>query len=275
MSDLATLGALFLLVLLVESSPAVRLPIGLLLAVGVLASEVELLPVVLVGALGVAIARLGLAMQARRGRDRAEKSSPGAQAQRAAIRQQLAGAPAYARITFLLAALPGVPSGFLFPLLGTMRTPLGPALSGTIVGRIPILAITTAVFTWLGGLLATEDRDAAVALGIFAVLLLVVRTIGQVDWQHRAQTGEWRMRDADEGALRMTSMFTAGQGGPAAGSPFGASPFRAKPIDDSDEDIVEGELLGEEIVEDEPPMRARIDQGEDFPSNDPSDPRSQ
>lgn len=240
----AVIAALVLLVALVEASPVVRIPVGLLLAIGLLASDSELLPIALLGAVGVMAARLALALGARAGRDRLGAATPAAKAQREALRAKLAGSPAYARMTFMLAALPGVPAGFIFPMLGAMRAPLWPALAGTIVGRTPLLAITCAFFAWLGRLVSDNDDQAVVTLGIIAVLIFVYRTIGRIDWRHRAETGEWRMRDADEHMVRMTRAFDEGSG---TGAGIGTtSPFS------TGEDVLEGEILGEEDADDDP-----------------------
>ncbi len=240
--DPVVIVALVLLVALVEASPAVRIPVGLLLAIGLLAADAELLPIALLGAVGVMAARLALALGARAGRDRLGAPTPAAQAQREALRAKLAGSPAYTRMTFLLAALPGVPAGFIFPMLGAMRAPLWPALAGTVVGRTPILALTCAIFTWLGRTVSDSDDQAVVTLGMLAVLILVYRTLGRVDWRHRAETGEWRMRDADEHMIRMTTAFGAG---PGAGSGAHANAPSA-----GDDDVLEGEILGEELLDD-------------------------
>jgi membrane protein YqaA with SNARE-associated domain len=239
MPDPGIAVALVVLVALVEASPIVRLPIGLLLAIALLAADAQLLPIALLGALGVTIARVGIALAARRGRDRARRVSPAALAQREALRRRLAGSPAYARTSFFIAALPGVPASFFFPLLGAMRAPLWPAVAGTIVGRTPVLALTAALFTWLGRLGGASNSDAALALGVFAGLLLVLRTVQQVDWAHRAATGSWRWRDPNAGAVRMTTMF----GDAAMHVPLDA--------DVDDPDIVEGELLGEDHDDDD------------------------
>lgn len=246
----AVIAALVLLVALVEASPVVRIPVGLLLAIGLLASDSELLPIALLGAVGVMAARLALALTARSGRDRLGAPSPAAQAQREALRAKLAGSPAYTRMTFVLAALPGVPAGFIFPMLGAMRAPLWPALAGTVVGRTPVLALTCAIFTWLGRAVSDSDDQAVVTLGMLALLIFLYRTIGRIDWRHRSETGQWRMRDADEHMVRMTTAFGVG---PGEDAPFGASgrgPGRAASPDD---DLLEGEVLGEEIVDDETP----------------------
>lgn len=241
MPDPVVALALLVLVLLVEATPAVRLPVGLLLAIAMLAGSSELLPIAALGAAAVGAARLWLALSARRGRDRTRPASPTVQAQREALRAHLARSPAYARTTFALAALPGVPPGFVFPLLGAMRAPLWPAIAGTILGRLPVLAITAAVFAWLGRLASDNDTQAAVTLGMFAIILLAVRTLSRVDWQHRAATGEWRMSDPDEPMVRMTTRL---------GQP-GGWPSRPTLHPDHEGDVLEGEVLDEVDEDDE------------------------
>jgi membrane protein YqaA with SNARE-associated domain len=249
MPDPTVAAALLLLVVLVESTQWIRLPLGLLLAIALLAAEAELLPIALIGAIGVMVARLSLALAARNGRDRMGTPSPAAQAQRDTLRAHLARSPAYARTTFVLAALPGVPAGFVFPLLGAMRAPLWPALAGTVVGRVPVLALTAAVFTWLGRLVSDGDDEAALLLGVLAVVLFAFRSLGRVDWRHRAATGHWRLRDEHDPFVRLTTTL-AGTDRANAGDPWPGRQARrpASP----DEDIVEGELLGEDD-DDEPP----------------------
>lgn len=243
MPDPSVAIALLALVALVEATSWVRLPIGLLLAIALLASGAELLPVAMLGAAGVMIARLWLALDARRGRDRLGSSSPHIAARREAMRRQLSESPAYARMTFLLAALPAIPAGFIFPLLGAMRAPLWPALLGTLVGRTPLLALTSAVFAWLGRLGASTDQEGALTLGILAALLLAFRSLALVDWRHRAETGSFRLRDPDEHAARLTAMF-----GPR---PHGASAAGDPTARQEGHETVEGEVIGEE-TEDEP-----------------------
>ncbi|MEO6866407.1 MAG: hypothetical protein ABI200_00120 [Gaiellales bacterium] len=243
---------LLALVALLELSPIVRLPVGLVLAIGLLAASAELLPVALIGAIGVVIARVGIALAARSGRDQIGAASPNARAYRETMRARLSNSPAFVRITFLLAALPGISGSFLFPLLGAMRVPLWPALLGTIVGRTPVLLITTAVFTWLGRLGNSTDQEGALTLGVLAGLLLILRSIGLVDWQHRRETGEWRLNDPDARAMQMTTIL----GGSSTGGqdPFGSSPFGRAPRDlqhMDDDDVIEGELLGEELDDDD------------------------
>ena len=245
MPDPSIAVALVLLVALVESTPAVRIPLGLLLAIALLAADAELLPIALLGAIGVMLARLSLALAARTGRDRRAAGSSRSQAQRESLRAFLARSPAYARTTFVLAALPGVPAAFVFPLLGAMRAPLWPALAGTIVGRIPVLAITAALFAWIGRLATESDHEAAVLLGVLAIFLFVLRTISRIDWQHRAETGRWRLREERDPFIAMTTRVGDGATGGWSGTfPPGAH----DPVGDAiSDDIVEGELLGEEV----------------------------
>lgn len=250
MPDPVVIAALLLLVAVVESSPFVRLPIGLLLAIGLLSAEADLLPIAITGSAGVMVARLGLALGARRHGDKSGGSDPRARASRDALRARLSGSSAYSRITFLLGATPGMPATFIFPTLGAMRAPLGPALLGTLVGRTPLLALTTTLFAWLGQLGAGNEDDAALSLGVLAVVLLVARTIGLVDWRHRAETGRFRLRDPDENAIRMTTMF-GGAPGAGAGSGGWARTDVGIGHDPADADMVEGEVLGEEVDADD------------------------
>lgn len=142
-----------------------------------------------------------------------------------------------------------MPATLLFPLLGSMQVPLGPAIVGTLVGRVPVLALTTALFAWLGRLGAADDAEAAFVLGVLAIVLLALRTVGRIDWQHRAETGSFRLRDADEHAARMTMMFGPDTPGDQPGQSRSSVGIGQDP---SDADMIEGELLGEEIIEDTP-----------------------
>ncbi|MBC7459995.1 MAG: hypothetical protein H7287_01400 [Thermoleophilia bacterium] len=255
MPELPTAIALLTLVALVESTPYVRIPIGLLLAIGVFADNADVLPVVVIGSLAVALARVGLALQARRSSD--STLPPHVAAQREALRARLADSSTYARITFTLAALPGVPANFLFPLIGAMRAPLGPAFLGTLFGRIPWLAITTSLFVFLGRIGSASDREAAISLGVLAGLLLITGFFGLIDWGHRAQTGTWRLRDPSAG--RMGGMFMGGAAGPSgtggfggAGHPFGSGAAGdSRAHEDDDDAVIDGEVLGEEFADDD------------------------
>jgi membrane protein YqaA with SNARE-associated domain len=238
MPDPATTLALLLVVALVESSRFVRVPIGLLLAIALLASGTELVWIALIGASGVAIGRIGLALQARFGLERA--LSDNARAQRAALGEQLKASKAYTRITFVMAALPGIPATFVFPLLGSMRGPLWPALLGTIAGRTPLLVLTTWIFQLIGEGFTSSTDEAVQLLGIVAVMLLIVRLLNQIDWAHREETGQWRMSDATPGVMRWAT-FSAGS----------ATVSHSTPTDFGADDIVEGEIVGEEIVGEE------------------------
>lgn len=284
MSDPSVLALVVLLVALLELSPVVRMPIGLALATAMLATDTELLPIVAAGAIGAGLGRLVLALQARRGRDRRAAASPAARTQRDALRARLAASPAYARTTFMLALLPGVPSRLVFPLLGAMRVPLAPAVAGTVIGRLPILALTTSFFAWLGDVLAPGGGDPAFALGTFAAVLLLVRSVGLVDWQHRAGGGGWRLRDPDAAAMRMGSMFTGGAPGRPGGStwPSSARAGQSSLGPDPSSGTIEGEVLDEEltgvdedeVVVDDSDVEVELDPRDSTPSGDPSDPRS-
>jgi len=246
-SSVPILIAAFLLVAIVESSAYVRLPLGLLLAIALLASDADLLPIALIGAGAVTVARLTLAIRARRGRDNGANPRHGAH--RDALRAQLAASPAYARTTFILGALPGVPANVIFPLLGSMRAPLTPVVVGTLVGRTPMLALTTAFFVWVGRFGDGGDDAATILLGIFATGLLIIRTVGLIDWQHRAEHGGWRFRDPDSSAVRMMSSITGASARGGRNAHVDQRSPWSTPSDD--DDVVEGELLGENVDEDD------------------------
>src|SRR5688572_30835650 len=118
MPDPTAALSLLLLAALIEGTPWARLPIGLLAAVAMLVGGGELLPTAAIAAVGVVAARWGLALAARRSRDQLGGGSAQVRAHREALRRGLASSPAYARTTFTLAAIPGVPASFIFPLLG-------------------------------------------------------------------------------------------------------------------------------------------------------------
>lgn len=250
MPDPTVIVALLALVAFAEASPFVRLPLGLLLAVAMLADDLELLPVALIGAAGVMLARLSLSLSARRGRDRLSSADPAVRARRDAMQRHLSGSPAFVRTTFLLGAMPFMPANFIFPLLGAMRAPLWPALLGTIVGRTPALAFTAAIFAWLGRGVSENDDQAAVTLGFIAILMLLFRLAASIDWEHRAATGTFRLRNDDERAAQMAAMFGAPMAGGAGGARQGDG-----------HDIVEGELLGEEVEGDDEHRAKAVDPG--------------
>lgn len=246
MPDVQTAFAVLLLAMLVEASPLVRLPLALALAVAVLATGAQLAPVVVLGSLGVVAGRLLLALRGRRQGDAAGGASGSAATRRAALRSRLAASPGYARTTFVLAALPGIPADAAFPLLGAMRAPLLPALAGTLVGRLPVLAAGTALVVWLAGAVTRDDQQAAMLVGAAALLTLSLRLLAAVDWEHRAATGRWRLREP-AGLGRVTSVLRdqgATTWGHATRSPAGGT----------DEDVIDVDVLDEESPDaDEPP----------------------
>lgn len=254
MPDPVTIVAMLLIAALVESSGRPLVPIGALLAVGLLIGDGATLgPIALLGAAGVTLAHLGMALNARRGRDRVS-ASPAAQAQREAMRARLASSGAFARITFGMAALPGPMAKLIYPLLGSMRAPLMPALAGSFIGRSFLYIITTSLFVWIARLFDdTDDQGAATFLLVTLALFTLFRLFTWIDWAHRGATGEWRLREARTGLDPrafggMTMGGTAAGSAPHAPSSVGGPGFGS---DEDDPDIVEGDVVGEEIVEDE------------------------
>lgn len=252
MPDPVLLPALLLVVALISWNPRPMVPIGAVLAIGLLLGDIALGPVALLGGFGVALAQVATAFAARRGRDRAG-TSPTARAQREALRARLSASGAFTRITFVMAALPGPTSKFLYPLLGAMRAPLFPAIAGTIVGRTLLYLLTTSLFVWLARGVDGTDRDAADFLIVLVLVFLLWRMIGWVDWRHRAATGEWRLRDVN--ASPLDARMFMGTSDPR-GTDDATTPGAARTVDD--DDIVEGEILGEEVE----------DEDQDQPSDD-------
>lgn len=251
------MASCLVLTALVESSPRVRLPLGLLLAIVLLVSGLDLLPVVLLGALGGTLGRWLMAIDARRGRERERATrTPGMLEREQALRDRLAGSPAFGRLAFSTAALPFVPSSFLFSLLGAMRAPLAPALVGSLFGLVPMLAITTSIFRQVGLWLAGDSgTEPAVPLAIFAIVLLAFRSAALVDWDHHRNTGAWRMREPRTMFSRMGGARIGEVAGATGAHGFGGDPARLGTDDrheGDDGDVIEGEVLGEELDADAP-----------------------
>lgn len=253
MPDPVIAAAMVLLAAMIELSSRPLVPIGSVLAIGVLLGDGTVGPVALLGAAGVTLAHFALAVGARRGRDRLA-TSPMAKAQRDALRARMAASGAFARITFIMAALPGPTAKVVYPVLGAMRAPLLPAMAGTLVGRSVLYVITTAIFTGIARWLAEGDDQKAAQLLLGAIVLLALfRMVRWIDWQHRAATGEWRLTDPAANGLD-ARMFTPGVGGGMPGPMFGDVPGpheRGAADDDTgDGEVLEGDVIGEEVLDD-------------------------
>lgn len=244
MPPLAALATLAILAALVDASARVRIPVGLLVAIAVLASGMSLPVALVAAATGATAARGWLAARSRRTRRAAAGTDAGAVARRA-LQARIATSRAYARTTFLLGAMPAVPPTFSFPLLGAMRGPLWPALAGSFVGRLPVLAATALPAIAIARLVSDGDAEAARVLAALVALLLLVRLAMLVDREHRARTGEWRLREPGPAHARLGVLLDAA----GAGGEAGAEPGRARNAHDL---VVEGELLGEEVDDDQP-----------------------
>lgn len=234
MNDLLAIALLLLLVTSIEATVRPLLPIGVVLAVGMLVFGIPVGPTALIGAFGVLLADLSLAMNARRGRGYAARSSA-ARAQADALRARMAASGAFARITFAMAALPGPTAKLVYPMLGTMRAPLGPAIAGTIVGRTLLYLLMASVFAGIARGATSSDADAATLLVVLAGCYIIIRVIGWIDWPHRSATGAWRLREPV--ALPFDMRFGRMSEGPA-------DPSTSRVGDDAD--IIDAEVIGEE-----------------------------
>lgn len=253
MTDPVILIAMVCLAALVEWSPRRLVPLGAVLAVGVVLSEDQdglVAIMALAGAFGVAIALIASAFDARRDRNR-RPASPYATAQRDALRARLSSSGAFAWLSFVMAALPGPTAKLLYPLLGAMRAPLMPAIAGTVIGRTIILTLTTGLFTILARALSNDERGAAEFLITALIILCLFRLVNWIDWEHRAATGAWRLRDS--GADPMSArMFMGGTVGSGFDTTAHTRAREGEVRGDGDGfDILEGDVIGEEIIDDD------------------------
>lgn len=239
MPDIATTLAIIALVALVEFSPAIRIPIGLLLAAALFSTHMGMLLTASLGATGVMIARISLALGARRQHRSTGHATPAS-----------LHSPLITRTTFMLTAFPLVPAGVIFPLIGAARLPLWPAIAGTLIGRIPVLALTTSIFVWLAKTFTNNDDDAsALMLGVIAILLLLTSSLSRIDWQRVRSGGGWAMREPPNHLQRFEFIFQTN-------APDGSDSVLSGSALDSgveENEIIEGEFLGEET--DDPPSQ--------------------
>lgn len=246
--DIAQPLALFLLVALVTYNPIARVPIGVLAAMFMFTADATITEAVLISAAAVTTARVLLALAARRpGRD--EKLTDAAREREQGMRQWLNANPQFVRISFLMGALPFVPSRLTFPVLGAIGAPLRWAVLGSLCGSVLTLYVTTWFSAALAVTFAGKDQ-AAMLLGLTALTLAIFRIIGAIDMQ--AWQNERKLRMREQRSPFDVRMFGAGTM-PGAGDPFGAG---ASSSLDDDGEVWEAEVIGEEIIGD-------VDDGDD------------
>ena len=194
-----SLVALFVLVLLVASSPLARMPIGPLTALAIVTTDITLGTGAAVAAAAVTLSRALVARAAR-------TSQPGA-ARPAAndpLRSWLASSPAYGRSTFMAAAIPLIPGRVLFGLLGSMRFPLRYAIAGCVVGQALLISLSAWIWGTLADALTPDERQAALLLGVYAVGLILFRLVTSIDNEAWRTERKLRFRtDADDRRVQM------------------------------------------------------------------------
>ena len=258
--DVAPALALVALTALVTFSPAARVPIGVLAAMYVIFEHASVSAGALLAAIGVTLARIGLALIARRpGHTR--RRSAAAQAREEAMSRWLATSPQFVRVSFLMGALPFVPSRVTFPMLGAIRAPLRWAVLGSLCGSVLVLSLTTWLFANLSVQVAGRDQ-AAQLLGLSAITLVIVRLVGSIDGE--AWRSERKLRLREEKPPFNMSMFGPGSSD-GGGGMWDTGRFRGSDdahdnhrgssdaslrLDDHGDAYYEGEVLGEEIVGD-------------------------
>jgi len=239
----------------VTFNPVTRVPIGVLAGMYVLYSDVTVATGALLAAVGVTLARIVLALAAKRPNHQ-RKLSPEARAREEAMHAWLGSNPQFVRISFLMGALPFVPSRVTFPMLGAIGAPLRWAVLGSLSGSTLVLFVTTWFSTAVAVAIA-GTAQAATFLGITALTLVVLRMLGSLDGD--AWRSERKLRMRDEKSSFNFNMFGPGMGGGGAGSGFGygssgamrdADPQAVRGEDD-DGEFYEGEVVGEEIFDDD------------------------
>lgn len=211
--DFALAIAIILLALMVSATPALGIPVGVVLGVYVLVADESVWLAAALGAAGVALGRLWLAVAARAGRR--SRRNPVARSHVEAVRQALTSNGRYRRAVFWAAATPLVPARFLWPLLGTIRAPLAPALAGVVLGQLPLLALTCGIAVAVARALTQGEDEAATLLGLAAILMMMFRLLGSIDWDHWRAHRRLRMRPSGHGS-RVSTFFGAPKG-PGAG----------------------------------------------------------
>lgn len=221
-----SLIALFVLVLLVASSPLARMPIGPVTALVVLTSDVTLGMGAAVSAAAVTLSRALIALAARR-----SQSTPVAPTANDPLRTWLAGSPAYGRSTFMAAAIPLIPGRVLFGLLGSMRFPIRYAVIGCVVGQYLLINLSSWIWLTLSDTLTPDDRQAALVLGVYAVGIILFRLMSSFDGEAWRSSRTIRFRtDADDRRVQMwTSSMNA----------RGFEPHRSHPGAPDDGDVID------------------------------------
>jgi hypothetical protein len=178
-----------------ESAPALGPPTWAVLVFFRLQSTLDVVPLVLVGALAAASARLVLAFASRRFRDRL---SAGRLENLAAARDVVAGGRKRAAAGMGLFALPPLPSAQLFVAAGLVAAPIVPLTAAFFGGRLVSYSIyvtaASAAKHSLGSIIQdsfTSPTGIALQLATLAGLIPLLR----VDWARvltRRQTGTRR-----------------------------------------------------------------------------------
>lgn len=228
----APTAAWVVLVLIVgaaAASPLQVLPVGVLVALFVLAWDAPQDWVALAAGASIAVGRLVMGMRARY---TARHGSS------ATLRGAVAGArganwrrhrKTLAWTTFMAGAAPVLPARVVFPTLAMLGMPMGWAALGTFLSRTLLVTLTSTIALVLARAVTDDDEAALRTLATVAIVWIAIRFIRQVDWQ----------RSGTERGLRLASdenETTRFQAWVQAHSP--ESPEQGPPV--ADQDVIEG-----------------------------------
>lgn len=170
----------------------IRIPLALIAAMVLVREGFETETVALVAALGGALGRAFISVEARR-----ETSRMGVRTRKgdlAQLNQSLGAGSGYPTLTFLAAATPIIPTAFLFGVIGALRLPVRYALSGAVTGQFLILWMGVWALVTVTGWLTESSNEAYLFLGLCAIFMLVIRTLRAVDWDAWRTDRAVRMR---------------------------------------------------------------------------------
>lgn len=231
--DAAVIVAIALVAVLVSITPLVRVPLGLVLGIAVLGGHLGIATASLIGAAGVTAGRLWMSDAARRGRD--TRLSPSVRAERARLGGWLAHDPRFGWLTFLAGLVPMVPDWFVFPLLGRIGAPLRYAALGSLLGRWPLLALTTWLSVAVSRALTGSDDAAMGLLGAIGIVWALIGFLRRIDLEHLRATGRIRMNErAQKADERLTEVMLQAT---------------RRSRDDPDGDAGSGDVIDAEVVE--------------------------
>lgn len=228
--DLTTTVIVLVLTTIIGAGPTVGAPIGMIVAAWCLGSGTSIPDGALIGTAGLALGRCLIALSTWR--RVAASTAPNDPIR--TIGTWLRSHPSSRKAAFSAGTLPVVPGPALFRAVGTIGiNPFWPAL-GTFIGRLPIVILSTWLFSSIARWFTTTDAQAARSLAFATIGIVVFRAVTTFDWGTSRTERRPRFRDHSSAGGRFGQF--------PGGAPWG----HVEPGQEDDEDVIEGEVVGEE-----------------------------